>query len=146
MRRAASHRERGFTVIELMAAIGIFAAIMGIGMVKIGELRSQTRGVGDLREVGMTLGTLRAEAIRLRQPVRVHFTTAGFEWDIHDDGTTDGSTGHTRGVAWSGGVPADLVFNGLGLVRGIATDRTLTLTSGGHRASLTINRNGFLKF
>lgn len=134
----------GFTVLELLVSMGILGIMLSMGFANVAEMKSQMDTTSEVRRLGLTLNSLRNEAIRLRANVRVSFTSSGYAWDIYDDGSSDGSHSLGTNCTWSGGTPGSFVFNGLGLARGLASDQTLTIANRGISYSLLLNSNGFV--
>lgn len=137
--------QRGLTVIELLSVLAIFFVLSVIAYPNLQAVRNQLRLSEDARSVGLVLGELRAEAIRLRRPVRITFLTAGLQWDIGDDGIPDGAYVFHEGTAWNG-VPAAIVINGFGLVRGLpGGSESLSVQHGPDSHAVMINSNGHLE-
>lgn len=137
--------QRAFTIIELIVVVGILGVVIAIAAPKFSEMKSHMSANQDTRELTSILGTLRAEAVRLRSSIRVSFTTTGYSWDINDDGSVDGSRNLSTNSNWLAGAPSSIVFNGLGLVRGIATTQNLSITNGDGTSTLRLNGNGFIE-
>lgn len=78
---SADTTQRGFTIIEIMIAIGVFALLLGIALPSFrGWMQnSQIRNAADAVIDGIQLA--RAEAIRRNKPVEFDMRT-GTNWDI----------------------------------------------------------------
>lgn len=134
--------DRGFTVAELLAAMAIFALLAATAIPNLNQLQGQMRSSEEVRQLSHTISEMRMEAIRLRTNVRVNFFDGGYSWDINDDSTTEGSRLFGGNTAWIGSPPSSILFNGLGLARGISGTVTLSISSGGQSLSLDVNKNG----
>ena len=126
-----------------MATISIAFVLFMVAIPGFGAVRDQLRSRDDIVNVAITLGQLRSEAIRLKRNVRVGFQTDGFTWDIYDDGAIDGTYSLSEGGAW-GASPPDILFNGFGLARGIATTESISVLNHSFSNAMNINRNGHI--
>lgn len=131
----------GFTILELMSSLTILFVLCAIAYPNFSAARAQLRASEDARTVVLVLGELRAEAIRLKRPMRINFTESSVSWDIYDDGTDDGEYVFNGGTTWRV-IPADIVFNGFGLARGVGAETTMTLSHGTYSYGIKINSNG----
>jgi prepilin-type N-terminal cleavage/methylation domain-containing protein len=143
MKRIKKHSS-GFTLLELLAALTIFSILSLIAFPNFAVVRNQMRVSNDTRTVAMIISELRAEAIRLKRPVRLNFTSSTIRWDYFDDGEYDGTYTLQAGSSWVS-TPVDFTFNGFGLLRGVTTDRILQIENGSIRMQLTLNTNGHLE-
>jgi len=142
LRKAA--KQAGFTVIELIAVLGLMAIILSIGTGKFGTMMGQMKAAQDIRQLSMTLGYARDEAVRLRANVRVGFTTSAITIDLYDDNSIDQTINLSKASTWSPSTPSSILFNGLGLARGIATSSTLSIKNRNIVQSLSVNKNGYV--
>lgn len=134
----------GFTLMELMVVVAIICILCGVAYPNFVTARTQLRTSEDARTVAMVLGELRAEAIRLRRPIRITFTNNTMSWDFYNDGVIDDGYTFSAGTTWTA-TPADITFNGFGLARGIVGTRTLTVSHGISSYSVRINSNGHVE-
>ena len=118
--------------------------VMSMGTVNLAQFWGQMKAANDVRQLAMTLSSVRAEAIRLRTNIKVEFTSSQMTWDLYDDGSTDGNVDLSSGSNWYPTSPATFTFNGLGLVRGISGSRTLTVRNKEVTVAFSINHNGFI--
>jgi type IV fimbrial biogenesis protein FimT len=139
-----THTSSGFTLLELLATLSIVGILSLLAFPNLRGVRDQMRVSQDARSVAALLTELRAEAIRLKQPVRISFTASGVQWDYAADGMIDGSYALQPGSTWQQ-LPTDLTFNGFGLLRGVTTDRAMTLHNGSIKLTITVNTNGHLE-
>ena len=137
--------QRGFTIAELLVVISLIGILSVLAFPRVSRISGQMHAAEDARTLAADLSELRAEAIRLRTSVRVTFTSSGYRWDIDDDGTTEGTRTLRSTSAWSGGTPTAVVFNGLGLTRGISTQQTISIKNANYVMSFSINHNGHIK-
>lgn len=141
-----SKATQGFTILELIVVLTILAIVTSIATVNSAQVLGQLRASQDIHELSMRLGALRSDAMRLRATIAVSFTPRGYSWDIYGDGTIDGSVSLSRNSTWLDSPPAPLSFNGLGLARGIESNRTYSVENRGQRVSFTINSNSYIQF
>lgn len=134
----------GFTVLELLVVMAILGCMVGIALPNFSSLRNQMSLSDDAHTIALKLGELRTEAIRRKTDVRISFLSSGMSWDYFDDGSIDGTLSFSTGISWASGIPANIVFNGLGLARSIATTQSLSLKSGGRSLTVQVNKNGFI--
>jgi prepilin-type N-terminal cleavage/methylation domain-containing protein len=135
---------RAFTIIELLAVLGIMSIVLSIGTANLSRLWGQMRGSEEIRRLSLDLNYARNEAVRLRSTVRVIFSATGYQIDIYGDGIMDRTVRLLKGSRWTS-IPSTISFNGLGLVRGIATTNTVSVRNHGSTASLNINGNGYVQ-
>lgn len=135
--------DSGFTVLELMVTMAILSILLAIAIPNFSSMQGQLKASEEIRKLASELATLRGEAVRQRTDVRVSFSSSGYSWDIGDDSTIDGSVTLNKGSSWQGTLPTDILFNGLGLARGLgASGLTLSVVNRGVAQSLTLNSNG----
>ena len=134
--------QRGFTLIELVVALGLFALVSLVAAPNLARIFGQLRAAEDARRIALALVSARDEAIRLRTDVRVSFTGAEYSVDIDADGTVEQSAILDSASGWAAAPPAAIVFNGLGLARGINGAATLSILNRGAQSNITVNVNG----
>ncbi len=137
--------ETGFTLFELLVVFVIMSIVSTIAFPSFSRLNGQMRAAQDIRTLAAQFSELRAEAIRMRTNVRVTFSSAGYSWDIDDNGSTEGTHTLSSQSSWSPSTPSAILFNGLGLARGIVSQATISVSNRGHSNSLYINSNGHIK-
>lgn len=137
--------QRGVTLVEMLTVLAIFFVLAVVAYPNVNTLRNRLRASEDARSVALVLGELRAEAIRIRQPVRVTFGTNGISWDIGNDGSVEGSYTFNTGSSW-GTHPDTITINGFGLVRGLAGNiQTIQVRNSSVNFSMTVNSNGHVE-
>lgn len=134
----------GFTILELMVVMAIMGIMAALAAPNLSAIRDQMEVADASHRVALTLGEVRAEAIRVKAQSRVTFTSTGFTWDLFNDGSVDGRVSFPRGVVWSGSTPSTIDFDGLGLARGVTDTRQLTVRSGKRNHTVQINKNGYI--
>lgn len=137
--------DRGVSLIELLVTLSISAIFASISMPSLSNFYGQLQASNDLRRLTYTLTELRGEAIRLKVNIRISFDQNGYSWDIGDNGTTDGTKDLLFKSKWEGSTPpSDIIFNGLGVVRGIGNEATIAITNRKSSLSFRINSNGYI--
>ena len=145
MKNRQIHRnDHGLTLSELLVVIALVGILSLIALPQFSSLKSNLEVSQDAREFATVLARVRAEAIRLRSEITVTFTSTGASWTVQGDADPAGSYALGAKSSWST-VPSTLTFDGLGLVSGLTSPRTLTLTDGPSQISITINPNGHLR-
>jgi prepilin-type N-terminal cleavage/methylation domain-containing protein len=134
----------GFTILELLVVMSILGLMSAIAVPSLSSMRDHMQVVEMSNSLALTLGEIRAEAVRLRAEVGVTFTQNGVTWDVFADGSVDGRFTFSKGCHWSGSVPSPFTFDGLGLASALNTPRTLIIKRGRSLHTLQINRNGFI--
>lgn len=137
-------KNSGFTIIELLVAIGILMVMAALSAPYLSALKGQLEASHDVRALATVLGEMRAESLRLRTNVRLTFSGNEVSWDIDDDGTDEGSYILSEQSSWVDGDPGDILFNGLGLARNLDAEETIGVKNRGQSISLTINKNGYV--
>jgi prepilin-type N-terminal cleavage/methylation domain-containing protein len=136
--------ERGFTLIELVATLGVLALMLAVVAPNFGQVMGQLKASEDIRNLALNLSAIRSEAVRLKAETRVTFTSSGYSWDFFANGVSDGAAAFNAHTGWQGSVPASITFNGHGLLRGVASDLVLQVVNRGSTSTLSVNRNGFV--
>ena len=136
---------QAFTILELLTIIAIVSLLCAIAVPKLSGMKGQMKGSEEARTLMSNLAFIRAEAIRLRANVKVSFTSTSYSWDLYNDGTTDGTQTLGTNTKWSGGTPTQIIFNGLGLARGITGTKYLTFINSGWTSRVGLNSNGYIE-
>jgi prepilin-type N-terminal cleavage/methylation domain-containing protein len=135
-------KARGFTLLELLVAIALFSILGLIAVPNLANWRGNLNVSADTRLVFGELQQIRSEAIRMRSEITVNFSTTGLSWTVDGEASPRRTLVFSQQVRWSGATPASLVFNGLGLIPALTTNRTMTLTDGRTVLQVVINPNG----
>jgi prepilin-type N-terminal cleavage/methylation domain-containing protein len=98
---------RGFSLIEVMFALGIMAVLAGMAVVQIGITRDAMRGDGAMRVVLAQMNQARELAITQRRYMRVTFTNTNTVNIVREDTTTTTTT--LSSVPFEGGVKFSLM-------------------------------------
>jgi general secretion pathway protein H len=133
-------RASGFTLLELMVALGLAAVLGGISVVRLVALVEGARLAGGVRTVATTLRVARGRAMAGGASIEVRFDPTRRTCDTRDaDGRTLESAPLPRGIAFAA-LPARarILFGGLGL----AENGTITLGSGARQRSVIVNQRG----
>jgi len=137
--------QRGFSALELLVTVSLCGILALIGAPSIAHTFGQLRAAEETRRCALTLIAARDEAIRLRTDVRVFLSSHGLSIDIHGDDSVEHSLNFNNGSTWVDTSTAEIVFNGLGLARGISGSVSLAIANRGARSTITINQNGTVK-
>jgi prepilin-type N-terminal cleavage/methylation domain-containing protein len=99
MHSAESHRQCGFTLVEMLIVVTMIGIMTGIALWRVDIARYQVNG--DIQSIGTTLIAAQREAIAKQHNVIVVFDTAGnrlrIVWDANNNGAFD-TDEHTRFV------------------------------------------------
>ena len=144
-RKLKSLNNRGFSLLELLVSISMSAVLTSISYPSIVAVYGQMQASDDLRSLSYTISELRGEAIRLKTNIRIVFSSNGYSWDIGDNGSSEGSREFLPHTSWlDDEIPEDIVFNGLGVARGIGSEVTLSVENRRSELSFTVNSNGYI--
>jgi general secretion pathway protein H len=139
-RRWGTKHERGFTLLEVVAGLGLTTLLAGIGVVRLVELVQTARLAGAAREVATALRLARGVALSADATIEVRFDPARALCETRDRaGTLLETRRLPPGVAFSS-LPARsrVLFGGLGA----AENATITLGAGARRRSVVVNQRG----
>ena len=137
--------QRGFSALELLVTVSLCGILALIGAPSISRMMGQLRAAEEIRRCALTLIAARDEAVRLRTDVRVSLTSSGLAIDIHADDSVEQSLTFRTGSSWEETPTAEIVFNGLGLARGVAGSINLAISNQGARSTVSVNQNGTVK-
>ena len=124
--------------------MAIMSIMTALAIPNLSSMRDQMDVSEAKYQIGHTLGEVRAEAIRLKASIQVSFTSNAMRWDIFQDGSIDGSVSLPEGVAWHGGTPSSIIFDGLGIARSITATQTVTVKRGTKNDTIQLNKNGYI--
>ncbi len=136
-------RSRGYTLLEVLTAIGILAVLLGIGVPNLSRLRSPYVLSGATRQIAADLQAARQRAIARNIPYRLNFNTSAktytVERQVGGNWVTEGTTQKLPAGASLGTItPSNqIVFDTRGMVAANATI-PVTVTGSGTR-SVTVN-------
>ena len=134
--------QRGFSALEFLVTMSLCGIVALIGAPSLRHMAGQLRAADEVRRCALILIAARDEAVRLRTDVRVTLSTSGLSVDIHADDSIDHTLVFAAGSTWETTPSSTILFNGLGLARGLAGSTTLAIKNSGARSALTINQNG----
>lgn len=147
-------RDKGFTLVELMITIAIFAVLAGIITPSFLQWRDRTKVRGDATNLRATFEAAKLRAIKHNTNAVVTFpdTTSYQAYidtnqnNVRDAGETIiSNTTLSPGVRITGNtfVGNDMAFNPRGMANGPSSTGTITLTSpGGNRYSVVVSSFG----
>lgn len=78
--RGGAHRQRGLTLIELMATLAVAMLLVAVGMPDIGAISDKRHLKGTVESIQQDLRLARAEAVKRNQKVYVAFKGSGSNW------------------------------------------------------------------
>lgn len=86
---------RGFTLIELMVALAVFALLVGIAIPGFGSMIDQQRMSTGLNNLGLSLSMTRQEAVRMNRTITLAPISGNWDqgWVIFVDKNNDGVAG-----------------------------------------------------
>ena len=140
----SKNKDRGFSLVELLAAVGLMSLLIAIAVPEFSTLKGQMQASEDVRRVAGILQQVRSEAIRTKSFAKVTFTSNSVSWDFFNDGTSEG-TFQLDPTSSFPSTPSAILFNGLGLARGISGDQTFTVNNRSQSSTFTINSNGYVE-
>ena len=133
-------RTGGFTLLEVVASLGLAAAIAGLGAVRLRELLASSRLAASARTLATELRLARGRALAGEGPIDVHFDESARTWEVR---STAGD------VLARHALPAELAFVALPARRrvrfgglGTAENATVTLGAGTRRRDVVVNQRG----
>ena len=146
-------KESGFTLIEMMIVIAVFAIVAAIAIPNFMSLLPGMRLNGAARQVMGDLMAARMKAVKLNQRTKVFFYSSS-QYKTCDDANNDATVADGEGdvvdrsiqanyhdVSFVLASTADPVFS----PRGTATNRTITLENSSGSKSITISIAGRVK-
>jgi prepilin-type N-terminal cleavage/methylation domain-containing protein len=133
-------RDRGFTVLELLVALGIAAVLTGSGVASLVDLVATARVAGAARAAASGLRLAREQALARGAAIEVRFDAPARAWTTRTAGGAVIAT-HAlpRGVAFAR-LPARgrVLFGGLGT----AENATVAFATGPRQRSVIVNQRG----
>lgn len=131
----------GFTILEILLAIGIFAIMSQIAWENLARTNQDYQLRFDVRNIQTFLEQARADAIRFRESV-----TCGIDQgtiSCTNRGNTISTMTTERSISSDGG--GDLSFNGFGFLTPCPNDgqRSLIVKNRRNQMSVVVNCNGF---
>lgn len=112
--------QKGFTLVELVVTIAIFAIIASIAAPSFSKQLISNSVNTEARDLVSFLTEERAEAILKQQHREIKFSASGggaHQWSPKNS------------IEWSDGIPDDIKFNPLGGVEGVSEDICILLQS-----------------
>jgi general secretion pathway protein H len=133
-------RTGGFTLLEVMASLGLATAVAGLGAVRLAELLASSRLAASARTLATELRLARGRALAGEGPIDVHFDESAGTWIVIG---ADGEVLERRAL------PTGLTFVALPARRrvrfgglGTAENATVTLGAGTRRRDIVVNQRG----
>jgi len=136
--------KNGFSLLELLVTLSMTMILATISVPSFAKLYGQMQASDEVRRLTFLMSELRGEAIRMRTNVRIRFNSTGYSWDIDDNGSTEGSRLLMPTSSWIGGTPSDIVFNGLGVARGVGVEVTISIKNRNTTLLFSVNSNGYI--
>jgi general secretion pathway protein H len=133
-------RTGGFTLLEVVASLGLAAAVAGLGAMRIGELLASSHLAASARTLATELRLARGRALAGEGPIEVHFDERAGSWLV---------LSAAGDALWRHEVPTGLAFVALPARRrvrfgglGTAENATVTLGAGTRRRDVVVNQRG----
>jgi prepilin-type N-terminal cleavage/methylation domain-containing protein len=132
-------RPRGFTLLELLAALGLSAVLAAIGTLGVRALADTSHLAAGSRVVAATLRLARGRALARNVVVEVHFDAGIGTCEVHAGGAVLERHMLPPGVRFAG-LPASarIRFGALGT----AENGTIRLAAGARTRSVVVNQRG----
>ncbi len=148
---SSSHRARGFTLVELLAAMGVAAVLATIAAPSLSKSIARNRCYAAAELVAAEVASARAIAQQTSRPASVSFNEyaeqcGASQWVIHSGGSVDRCMASTdfdqrfKDVLISADASA-IQFNGVGMVVPMRTT-VITLANDASKVQLTILPSG----
>lgn len=133
-------RSTGFTAVELVACMALFAIVVGTGVAQLSPLVASVRLAGAAHRLAAGLRQARGRALERNQRMEIRFDVPRRQWDVREFG----------GLALESQVlPDGVTFAGLpagARVRfstvGTAENATITLAAGTGSRRIVVNQRG----
>lgn len=145
-------KKAGFTLVEVMIVIAVFAIMAAVAIPTFMSLLPGMRLNGATRQVASDLMAARMKAVKLNQRTKVSFGSTGYGYEIWNDADNSGAVADNEGDDVERSIHPDyhdVTFNTVSTVfspRGTATNRTITLqNTSGSTKSITISIAGRVK-
>lgn len=90
-------KQSGFTLIEMMVVLAIFAIVAAIAIPNFMSLLPGMRLNGAARQVMGDLMAARMKAVKLNKKTKVFFNGNGYEYEIWDDADNSGTVADNEG-------------------------------------------------
>lgn len=109
MRVSVGHKQRGFTLTELLVTISLLSVLLAVGLPSFKQLIASNRISTQTNEFIVALNLARSEAIRRAEPVAIRANSGstpeyGTGWTIFRDPDADGSSAAATDLVREGAV------------------------------------------
>ncbi len=125
----AETRRRGFTVLELLCALGILAALLAVALPRLSAVWPRVLADQAVRQLAADLELARVKAINRNSRVRaaVEIASAEYRIEVESEGRFDPEGGPRR-------LPEGIVFDAAGSTRIVGGRISITFLPRGHTA------------
>jgi len=94
MRASVCHKQRGFTLTELLITVAVLGVLLAVGLPSFKQLIASNRIATQANEFMVALNLARSEAVRRAEPVAIRSSSANAEygtgWKVFRDPNSDG--------------------------------------------------------
>ncbi|WP_030070668.1 GspH/FimT family pseudopilin [Halomonas alkaliantarctica] len=112
----AKHSGRGFTLLELLIALALFATLATIAIPNFARIIQENRVITTANDYKIALSYARSEAVRRNQSIRLQPVADGWSagWEVTDNTTQLRTWSQTQPDISVNGAPESFTFNSQG--------------------------------
>ncbi|WP_083007414.1 GspH/FimT family pseudopilin [Halomonas sp. GT] len=130
------HSAQGFTLLELLVALALFATLATIAIPNFARIIQENRVITTANDYKLALSFARSEAVRRNQSIRLQPVSNGWSagWEVVDDTTPLRIWPQSQRDISVSGAPASFTFNSQG--------RLVTASFASQDVSVTLDERG----